>query len=339
MSQTVTLSTIPGTNCRFKPVQSGGQYLSCNVKEEAEKVSAFMDGHVICSRPVECENPQFAHKHAMGICQFKCSNGTRRCGCPELNNEKLWNAYVSIIVEQVVTQSKVKNEITVTFFATGYLGNENRLISLILKELGKEGWKGKLYFQFVDPEYTARKTNAIVGSSPSKKVQWGYLVTAGVCEIAGIAAIGYGMKSSDKEKRNVCIVSGAILMALGIIVGSQAFVEGEEDQKGSAQMKGNIFEAVQGTQTTMQQSLSRGITIQSQYFPSGTDCQKEGKRTDLLVGYDIGNTLEDFRSLKENSLSGKGIAIVVGKDQNGTFMLGARGIKDALRRMNWAATY
>jgi len=212
------------------------------------------------------------------------------------------------------------------------------LIPWILKELGKEGWKGKLYFQFVDPEYIARKTNAIVGRPPSKKVQWGYIVTAGVCEIAGIAVIRCGIKSSDKQKRNACIVGGVLLMALGIIFGSHAFVEGKKDQKESPQMKGDIFEAVQGVQTTMQQSLPRGITIHTQYFPSGTICQQEGKQTDLVVGYDIGNNLGDFRSLKENSLSGKGTAIIVGKDPNGPFMLAARGSKDVLRRLNWTAT-
>lgn len=84
MSQTVTLSAISGTICRFKPDQSGNLYLSCASKNEAGKVNAFVNEGVFCSRPPECENPQFAHKHAMGYCQFKCINGTRGVGAQSL---------------------------------------------------------------------------------------------------------------------------------------------------------------------------------------------------------------------------------------------------------------
>lgn len=224
---------------------------------------------------------------------------------------------------------------TVTFFATGYLGNESRLIPLLLQELGKKDWKGKLYFQFVDLEYTAQKTNTIVNRTPSKEVQSAYIATAVVCEVVGGALIFSGARSPDKQKRRFCVTSGVILMAIGIIVGSQAFVKRTETQEGPAQIKGDIFEAIQGAQTTIQQNLVRGITIDTHYFPSDVDCQKKGKQTDLLVGYDIGNSLKYFRSLQENLLSNQGTAVVVGKDQEGPFMLGARGKEDTLRRLNW----
>ncbi|WP_420420559.1 hypothetical protein [Simkania sp.] len=345
MSQTLVVS--PQATCQLR----NGAYLTCQLEGNPFNLTAFAEKTKTFARLELCDkDPDFAAKHAGGICQFKATNGTTSCGCPELNNPKLKSAYSRSVIEFVLGLARSQNTITLTFFASGGLRNECDLISEILMELEKQNWAGDLNIQFVDPAYTLSKTHDVKNNSDHLQVNWGYVAGASAAGIFGLGCIAVGTQLKEPKQRNCCYITGAIalIVALGLSTQIPANNTKNRDVK-VLSIKEPYFKAIQGTMRTLQQRLPPEIKMEVQYFPNAQVCMRDGRKMDGIFGYDIGGkdpktgreSIEDYRDLKKSMLNPHGSAILVGKEAPTPFEMGtpfferARGPTGKIHRLDW----
>ncbi|MCB1110554.1 MAG: hypothetical protein KDK64_06190 [Chlamydiia bacterium] len=332
MSRDLVLSTTLGTQCQYR-----NKSFICDVEGERRSIPTI--AQQVCTRPPQCDkDPVFAAKYAGSICQFRCDDGTSGCGCPELNNKRLWKAYEQTVLDAVGRQAVFKQEITVVFFASGALRNESRLIPLILKQLHDSGWQGTLNLHFVDPKYVVQRTERI-RVQVQGKVSPEYMVVATTCGAVGLGALGYGCFSKgDSKVRSISVGGGILLIILAIYLGVQAQAQTtfEEKEVTRVELNEEATASIRGTLGRAKQYLGKGMTLHTEFFGSQADCSQS---IDLLLGYDIGSFLGDFQKLQQAHLSLMGDAILAAKvgppGQMGTPVLLTASGKEGLQQIVW----
>jgi hypothetical protein len=345
MSKTLVLD--PQTTCQFR----NGEYLACQLEGNSFNLTAFAEKTKTFARPLLCDtDPNYAAQHAGGVCQFRATNGTISCGCPELDNPKLKSAYNDSVIDFVLDLAERQTTITLTFFASGGLRNECDLISEILNELERQKWGGELNIQFVDPAYTVYKTHEVKKGSPELQVSSGYTVGAGVAAIVGLGCICAGTQQKKKEQRNFCYAVGVVslIVALGLCT-QIASSEPKNHNVEVLKIQDPYIGAIQGTMRTLEQRLPPEIKMNVNFYPNAQVCLRDGRNTDGLFGYDIGGrdektgreSIEDYRDLKGLMLMQRGCAILVGKEaqtphEMGTpFFMRAEGPNGRMHRLDW----
>ncbi|MCB1083846.1 MAG: hypothetical protein KDK61_06015, partial [Simkania sp.] len=339
MSKTLVLD--PQTTCQFR----SGEYLACQLEGNPFNLTAFAEKTKTFARPLLCDtDPNFAAQHAGGVCQFRATNGTTSCGCPELDNPKLKSAYNRSVKDFVLGLAQKQTTITLTFFASGGLRNECDLISEILNELERQKWGGELNIQFVDPAYTVNKTHEVKNGSSELQINWGYAAGASAAMVVGLGCIWAGTKQKEQKQRTYCYIVG--VMSLIIALGLCTQVASRESKKHNVEVlkiQEPYIKAIQGTMRTLQQNLSSGIRMNIEYFPNAQVCLRDGRNTDGLFGYDIGGnkSKSDYLYLMKAMLEPNGSAILVGKEaptphEMGTpFFERAVGPNGRMRRLDW----
>lgn len=336
MPSLVPLAGNKNVYCGLKAISNGNPYLDCTVK--GSSTSSYQSPPISGSRPPMCEIPGAIHEYPgdgnlspLGDCAYRYS-GMSRCGCPILDPKKnphLWNKYVTSVTNIVLQRVQAEpNEITLTFFASGYLLQDCELLGRIFDLPELQNWEGRLNLQFVDLEYEVDKVQSLKSQvstfETGSEMNMGLVLTAIACGGVGAGAIYAGTKQEKKEYKYSCMGGGAILIFAALILSIQAASSDEEEQglqdsHSVTQIKmekPKAEAAIQGFLNQIAARLPRGISMQTSFFPSAEACVEQGSTSDAVLGYDIGNALTDFDQLRARKLKEQGNAIVVIKTAN-----------------------
>ena len=180
--------------CSFESLGSGKNALRCTVDSSfGNSTAAKIQG----VRPSICEFPGVADKYAMGQCKYQFDK-LQGCGCPTLDpnaHPEVWAAYRAKALSEVRRQSSNKTHLTLTFFASGYLLQDCKLLAEVLQELGRKNWMGQVNVQFIDLKYAASRVEKEASSNGIS----GYKAGAAVFGVAGVASLAFACTQKNKE--------------------------------------------------------------------------------------------------------------------------------------------
>lgn len=323
------LYSAEGISCfqKFIP-NTEKNYLQCSIipnPQQSSRTSEVAKQALMGSRPPQCENPAFAHQNALNYCTFKYSS-MARCGCPTLDPGKhpeIWDKYEKRVIDAFVTQLKGSNNVTVTFFASGYLLQDVRLLNTLLSDYTKN-WKGNLCFQFIDLHYEMINVENLantVSNKDKKGLNLPLLLSACI-------ASGVGMKflsADDKQNKNKNLMIGGGLIILALILGYYSLPkEKKEEEKDSQRLpqafmkKSDIEEAIKACLAEVKEMLSEGISLNTSFFSCAEDYIATQGTSDLVIGYDIEDSLKFLDALRKKVLNKTGFAIAMTKQPDVT---------------------
>ncbi len=312
-SMSIQLSKSQQASCFLEPL--GGGYLSCDI-QKVRDASTFIPLNIVRgSRPQECEIPSMASNFATTHCSYKYHE-LRRCGCPELDpnkNKQLWEAYVDSVQNAVVSKLDHQDEITLAIFASGYLLQDCELLDRLFGDDRLKNWAGTLNIQFIDLNYQVNDVQQVqTNIRASTSVDWSKMVPAIVLGICGGASGIYAANANDKKARNVAIVAGIILIIGAIILGGMAL-----DKRSGAISELNIKDPIMKTIDQFLNAIEQQtpLKLHIDFFPNADVCIEKNRKSDVVLGYDIENTLAIFENLKHSNLKSDGKVIVVTKEK------------------------
>ena len=231
-------------------------------------------------RPEVCDIPAFAEAYAMGNCSYRYSSMSR-CGCPTLDpvkNPRLWRKYVDSVVEVVQEQlQKESEEVTLTFFASGYLLEDCQLLGEILNLSEIKSWKGTLNLQFVDLRYVIDEVQGLRGNiqkfDEKSEVNWGLILGAATCGGVGLEALIAAGRTDKKEHQYKYVGVGVLLIIVAIVLAMQSAPKEKKEKSLKDEheviqlhMEPSIEKAIGGFLTEVSKMLPGGIELKTEFF-------------------------------------------------------------------------
>ena len=322
------------SSCRKLSTAGGSHFHRCSIGAGQRPLNVGRIDKVreecVGFRPSQCENPDIAHAQALGACMYRCG-ALQSCGCPEMDLTK--NPHIKEMLHAKIHEAVGRLDLhqptlQVTFFASGLLLNELNLLKILLHDLQEKGWEGELCLQFVDTKYATDGPTPIqkvwediqIGGDASVEI---YTSLAALSGIVGTGALCYGIA---QKKRQYAIGGVSALSAAGLFgyFASESMKQRANGPLGYAvkeiTMKDrDAVEALKAMHQEMESFGDLGMKITTEFFASDVDCVDRGTKSDLLLGYDIEDTLPIVRGLYPRLIKEAGETIAVTKNslQNG----------------------